>query len=106
MKQLFLLLICVFSLTANAQNTANQNFSFTLQQAIDYAIKNNYKSINANRDIEISKEKKWETTAMGLPQINGNIGYQNNLRLQKSLIPAEIFGGPAGTFAEVAFSII
>ncbi len=103
MKQIFLTLICVFSLTANAQNPAKQNFSFSLQQATDHAVKNNYKSINASRDIEISKEKKWETTAMGLPQINGNIGYQNNIQLQKSLIPAEIFGGPAGTFAEVAF---
>jgi outer membrane protein len=103
MKQLFILLICVFSLTTNAQNKAKQDFSFSLQQAIDYAMKNNYKSINASRDIEISKEKKWETTALGLPQINGNIGYQNNIVLPKSLIPAEIFGGPAGTFAEVAF---
>jgi outer membrane protein len=103
MKQIFILLICVFSLTANAQNPPKQNFSFSLQQAIEHAIKNNYKSINASRDIEISKEKKWETTAMGLPQINGNIGYQNNIVLQKSLIPAEVFGGPSGTFAEVAF---
>jgi outer membrane protein len=103
MKQFLLVTILVISHIVNAQNPAKQNFSFSLQQAIDHAIKNNYKSINANRDIEISKEKKWETTAMGLPQVNGNIGYQNNLRLQKSLIPAEIFGGPAGTFAEVAF---
>ena len=103
MKRIILILIAVFSLTANAQNIAKQNFSFSLQQAIDHAVKNNYKSINANRDIDISKEKKWETTAMGLPQVNGNIGYQNNIQLQKSLIPAEVFGGPAGTFAEVAF---
>ncbi len=103
MKNIFFTLILFFSLTTNAQNPAKQNYSFSLQQAIEHALKNNYKSINANRDIEISKQKKWETTAMGLPQINGNIGYQNNIVLQKSLIPAEIFGGPAGTFAEVAF---
>ncbi len=105
MKQIFILLVCVFSLITNAQQPIKQNFNFTLAQAIEYAIKNNYKSINANRDIEISKEKKWETTASGLPQVNGNIGYQNNLRLQKSLIPAQIFdkNAPADTFAEVAF---
>lgn len=103
MKRFFTITIIIFSLTANAQNPAKQNFSFSLQQAIDHAVKNNYKSINANRDIDISKEKKWETTAMGLPQINGSIGYLNNIVIQKSLIPAEVFGGPAGTFAEVAF---
>ncbi len=103
MKQIFIIFIGVFSLTANAQNTSKQSFSFSLQDAINHAVKNNYKSINASRDIDISKEKKRETTAMGLPQVNGNIGYQNNIELQKSLIPAEVFGGPAGTFAEVAF---
>ncbi|WP_231847485.1 TolC family protein [Flavobacterium branchiophilum] len=38
-----------------------------------------------------------------MPQINAAIGYQNNIVLQKSLIPAEIFGGQPGEFAEVAF---
>ncbi|CAM4006746.1 TolC family protein [Flavobacterium branchiophilum] len=49
------------------------------------------------------KKKKRETTTIGLPQINAAIGYQNNIVLQKSLIPAEIFGGQPGEFAEVAF---
>ncbi len=103
MKQLFLILICVFSLTANAQIANKNQYRYSLKQAIDQAVINNYKSVNANRDIEISKQKKWETTALGLPQINGSVNYQNNIELQKSLIPAEIFGGPAGTFSEVAF---
>ncbi len=79
MKQLFLILIFVISIFGNAQNTTNQNYSFSLDQAINHAIKNNYKSINAKRDIEISKQKKWETTAMGLPQINGTVNYLNNI---------------------------
>ena len=51
MKQKILLLISVFSLTANAQNLEKKNFEFSLQQSIEYALKNNYKSINAARDI-------------------------------------------------------
>lgn len=86
-----------------AQQATPTNYTFGLQQAISYALEHNYSTINANRDIAISKQKKWETTAMGLPQINAGIDYQNNIVLQKSLIPAEIFGGPPGTFAEVAF---
>ena len=77
----------------------------SLQQAIDYAITNNRQAINAKTDIEIAKQKRWETTAMGLPQINGNLSYQDNFKLQTSLIPAEIFGGPSGTFAEVTFGV-
>ncbi|MGL2962400.1 TolC family protein [Flavobacterium sp. RSB2_4_14] len=80
-----------------------QSYSFSLQQAIDHALKNNYAAINAGRDIEASKEKKWETTAMGLPQINAGVNYQNNFVLQKSVIPAEFFGGTPGEYATVAF---
>lgn len=78
-------------------------YSFSLDQAISHATANNRQAINASRDIEMAKKKKWETTASGLPQINGSIGYQNNFEIQKSLIPAEIFGGTPGTFQEVAF---
>jgi len=112
MKKLFLIPFLVFAITAKSQDTSSivlpkqtkkQDYSFNLQQAIEYALKNNYSAINAGRDIEASKEKKWETTAMGLPQINAGVDYTNNFVLQKSLIPAEFFGGNKGDFAEVAF---
>ena len=102
MKNLIFAVAIVFSSLAFSQN-AIKEYAFSLQQALDFAILNNRQAINAGRDIAIAQQKKWETTAMGLPQINGNLGYQNNFVIQKSLIPAEIFGGPAGTFAEVAF---
>ena len=96
-------LVFIFPMWLFAQSGTLPTNSFGLQQAIAYALEHNYNNINAGRDIAISKQKKWETTAMGLPQINAAIDYQNNIVLQKSLLPAEIFGGPAGTFAEVAF---
>jgi outer membrane protein len=51
--------------------------SFTLAQAQEYALKNNYNTKNARIDIDIAKKKVWETTSIGLPQINGKIAYQN-----------------------------
>ena len=102
MKKLFLIPLFVFALTAQSQVT-KQNYNFSLDQAISHALTNNRSEINAGRDIEIAKKKKWETTAMGLPQINGAISYQDNFKLQTSLLPAQIFGGPAGEFAEVSF---
>jgi outer membrane protein TolC len=95
-------ILLLFVALVNAQD-AKETYSFTLSQAIDHAIQNNYSAINANRDIEAAKQKKWETTTIGLPQINGSVGYQNNFRLQKSLIPAEFFGGNPGEFIPVAF---
>ncbi len=85
-----------------AQETKSE-YSLTLDEAISYALENNYQVINANRDIEAAIKKKWETTAIGLPQLDGAVNYQNNFELQKSLIPAEFFGGNPGEFAEVAF---
>ena len=94
----FLLLVSV--LQAQEQK---QNYSFSLQQAIEHAIQNNYAAIRASKDIDAAKQKKWETTAAGLPQISASLDYQNNFELQKSVVPAEFFGGNPGEFAEVAF---
>ena len=101
MKKLFLIPLLVFALTAKSQEQKNYNYS--LEQAIAHALTNNYSAINAGRDIEASKEKKWETTAAGLPQINAGLDYTNNFVLQKSVVPAEFFGGQPGEYAEVAF---
>ncbi|WP_339918006.1 TolC family protein [Yeosuana marina] len=91
----FLISISIFS------QEKNQHFS--LQEAIDYALENNRTSKNAQRDIEAAKQQKWETTATGLPQIDATIDYQNFLKQQVSLIPAEFFGGNPGEFAELTF---
>ncbi|EPR72896.1 Outer membrane efflux protein precursor [Winogradskyella psychrotolerans RS-3] len=80
-----------------------QPTSLSLQEAIDYALENNRSAINASRDIEAAKQQKWETTATGLPQVSASIDYQNNLKQQVQLIPAEFFGGQSGEFAEVMF---
>ncbi|MDI9256388.1 TolC family protein [Flavobacterium sedimenticola] len=99
-KLVLTFLLAVSSLWAQEPQ---QSYSFSLQQAIDHALQNNYSAINANRDVEAAKKKKWETTTIGLPQLNAVVDYQNNFELQKSLIPAEFFGGNPGEFAEVAF---
>jgi outer membrane protein TolC len=104
MKNKFMLFLLLLVATTFAQEKKG-SYSFSLKEAISHALQNNYSAINANRDIEAAKKKKWETTTMGLPQINGSLGYQNNIEIQKSLIPAEIFGGTPGTFQEVAFGV-
>lgn len=77
--------------------------NFSLQEAIDFALQNNRSAINAQRDIEAAKAQKWETTASGLPQLSATVDYQNFLKQQVQLLPAEFFGGSSGEFAEVVF---
>jgi outer membrane protein TolC len=101
-NKFILTLLLLFSLFSVAQEK-KESYNFSLQQAIEHAIQNNYTAINANRDIEAAKKKKWETTTIGLPQLNANVNYQNNIEIQKSVVPAEFFGGNPGEFTEVAF---
>ena len=103
MKNNAIILFLLLSQILLAQDEAPKTYRFSLEEAINFAIENNYSAINASRDIESAKQKKWETTAAGLPQINASVDYQNNFDLQKSVVPAEFFGGNVGEFAEVAF---
>ena len=91
--------ICFFLITNAQEKTMN----LSLNEAINFAIENSYNTKASKNDIKTATEKVWETTTIGLPQINGAIDYQNWLKQQVSLLPAEITGGPAGTFTPVTF---
>lgn len=80
-----------------------ETYSFTLEEAIAFALENNYSAINADRDLIDAQKQKWETIADGLPQISGAVNYQNQLIQQVVQLPGEIAGGEPGTFVEVVF---
>jgi outer membrane protein TolC len=77
--------------------------SFSLEEAIVYALEYNYSVINADREILDAQKQKWEIIATGLPQIDGNLSYQNQLKQPVTLIPGEIVGGDPGSFLPVVF---
>ncbi len=79
---LSVLFLCSTILIAQENNELPN--SLTLEEAINYGLENNYQAINARRDIAKSLKQKWETTAAGLPQVNGQVGYTNN-----AFIPAK-----------------
>ncbi len=97
-------LILIFSFLCSSILFGQEaNHSFSLQEAIDYALENNRTAKNAALDIKAAEKQKWETTTIGLPQISASIDYQNFLKQQVSVIPAEFFGGNPGEFTEVIF---
>ncbi|WP_047246694.1 TolC family protein [Maribacter thermophilus] len=98
------LFIFLFIVVLQFNYGQEQTNSFTLDEAIAYALANNYSAINADRDLIDAQKQKWETIAAGLPQINGEISYQNQLKQPVTVIPAEIFGGEPGTYVDVVFS--
>jgi outer membrane protein len=92
----------VFSFSINAQDSAIHKFS--LQQAVDYASKNNVQIKNALLDVLIQKQTNKDITSAAYPQINGNFSFTDNLKLPVSLIPGDFFGQP-GTYVPLKFGV-
>jgi len=97
------LLVIFTVLWASFSYAQEQGASYTLDEAIAFALENNYSVVNAKRDLIDAQKQKWEIIATGLPQVTGAISYNNQLIQPVSQIPAEFFGGEPGTFQEVVF---
>ncbi|MBV7440264.1 TolC family protein [Weeksellaceae bacterium TAE3-ERU29] len=62
--------------------------SFSLQEAIDYTLEHNYDIQRSELEIKKAEKKIWETTATGLPHIDGGVDYNYNID-----IPVAVFQG-------------
>lgn len=78
---------------------------FSLQEALDYAEKNNVQVKNALLNIRLQEQVNREVTAMAYPQISTNGQLTYNAKLPVSLVPAEFFGGTPGEFARLMFGV-
>ena len=91
--------LLLFAAVANAQKIN----SFTVQQAVDYAKQNSVQVKNALLDYQVQKQTNREITSVAYPQISASGNFNDFLVVPTSLLPAEIAGGPAGTFFPVRF---
>lgn len=98
-----ILMLLLFVSSVAFSQEAPKSYSFSLEEAVNYALDSSYTAINARRDVAKALKQKWETTADGLPQINGSVDYQNQLKQPVTFIPAEFSGGEPGTFTPVTF---
>ncbi len=83
MKMLMLLLM----LGSGSVFSQNDTLVLDLKQAQSMALSNNQNVKNAQIDLKIAKKKIWETTASGLPQVSGQISYNDMLDIPTTLIP-------------------
>lgn len=97
-KYLYLLSFFAFTTSLKAQEKTIQ---LSLEEAISFALENSYNNKTANNDIKSAKEKVWETTSIGLPQINAKVDYQNFLKQPVSLLPAAAFDNTTSTVETV-----
>ncbi|MCP4550446.1 MAG: TolC family protein [Bacteroidetes bacterium] len=78
-----------------------QSFKDVLKYADEHAIQIQNSVVGE----QISNTQKKEAKSYLYPSVNASAGYNNNLTLQPTLIPAEVFNpsAPAGTFQELTF---
>jgi outer membrane protein len=96
LKAFLIALVVPFALFAQTQQ-------YSLQEAMDYGIKNNAQILSAALDEQDAQITVNNRIASGLPQIDASLDYQNFFKLPTSLIPAEFFGGEPGQFIPVQF---
>jgi len=96
-------LFIALSLTLFVARAQEVPTKLSLDQALSYAYAHNNQMINAVQDVRDAYAQKWVTIASGLPQIEGGLDYQNQLKRPVSLLPGEFFGGEPGTFIPVTF---
>lgn len=99
------LLLAPASLLAQQPPQAPEIHTFSIQQAIDYASKNNAQVKNALLSVQLQQQVNREVTGSAYPQINGSGSMTYNAKLPVSLVPAEFFGGQPGEFAQLAFGV-
>lgn len=96
-------LLCLTLIAGPLSAQTTTTHEFTIQQAVDYARKNNVQVKNALLNIKSQQQTNREITASALPTITGNVGITNYIEIPTSLLPGEIFGQPAGTYIPVKF---
>ena len=81
---LFLLPLASFAQQDSARTTKHE---FTIQQAVDYAKKNNVNVKNALVDVQLQVQQNREFTSNAYPHINANLGTTYNPNVATQVLP-------------------
>jgi len=104
MKQVFLFIMGTLSIAHSFAQTEIPNIhQFKLDDCVTYAQKNNVQVKNALLAIDAQVQTNREIGAAAYPTINTSTSVLDYTQIPVSLLPAQIFGGAAGTFIPVQF---
>ena len=108
MNRILILFLVMLSTTFvfGQSNETDVNIHFqSFQDVLKYADEHAIQIQNAVIGEQIASVNKKKANSYLYPSVNASAGYNNNLTLQPTLVPAEIFNpsAPAGTFQELTF---
>lgn len=104
-KHRLITLLLIISIVANFSGYAQAPKvinSFSIQQAVDYASKNNTQVKNALLNVQIQEQTNRGITAAAYPTISANTGLTDYIDIPTSLIPGDFVGQP-GVYIPVKF---
>ncbi|MCB0819225.1 MAG: TolC family protein [Bacteroidetes bacterium] len=106
MKNKVLLFLWLIGSALQAQNP-DPGSSFSLEEAVAFALKNGYSVQNAATDIEIAKKKVAEIRGIGIPQLKAEANFQDFVQVPVSVIAADAFNpaAPPGTYLRIPFGV-
>jgi outer membrane protein len=104
MKQFFsLCAFLILSVYSQAQNKTKQVYAYSLEECVTFAKNNNVQVKNSLLAIDAQIQTNREIGAAAFPTIATNAGVNDFIKIPTSLLPAQIFGGAAGTYIPVQF---
>jgi outer membrane protein len=103
LKHQVIALVCLAAVGGRAQET--QGNSFSLQQAIEYALKYSPTHLTAVLEEQSADHRRMEITGIGLPQINASFDVKNYLAIPVMAVPLNAFNpmAPADSYTTVQF---
>lgn len=96
----FLAALCILC-TAVAQQQAESTTAMNLKECIAYTLVHNPTIPIYNNEIRSANQKKIEALSGYMPQVNGSVAWDDNIKRQITVLPGEIVGSP--TDIEVQF---
>lgn len=90
-------------LLASGNLFAQNKAQFTLNEAKDYALNNNYSVKNAYLDVEIARKQSLEATSQGLPQVSITGSFSNFINLPVQVVGANFINPNAPEGETISF---
>lgn len=84
---MFALFLCYMFMPQNLSAADTDTLRFSIRQALEYASSNNPDIKNAYADVALADQTVKEVTAMGIPQVRGQVQFQDQIAKQVFVFP-------------------
>ena len=104
-KHTFIALTVAINILLNLPYHVQAQETLTLEQCVDKSLQQSLQLIADGYDLEKTKAGVKQQFSAFLPNVSASGSYQYAFQVSTSVIPADAFGGPAGTYSAVKLGV-